>query len=191
MFVKENQDRKKKKKKRKNLINVVKEGTCYKNSRNPSCIDLYLTNNPLNFQSISSVLTGLSDFHKLVLTVFKSTFVKSKPKGLFTEISNTSVMKVLRKTLTYALSTFEKINYQQFDKTFIEILNKHAPMKKKLVRTNQAPYMTKALRKAIMRRSELETKYFKLKTNDTSKKTQKNYCSRLYKKERKKKYLKI
>ena len=100
-------------------------------------------------------------------------------------------MKVLRKTLTYALSTFEKINYQQLDKTFIEILNKHAPMKKKLVRTNQAPYMTKALRKAIMRRSELETKYFKLKTNDTSKKTQKNYCSRLYKKERKKKYLKI
>ena len=27
-------------------------------------------------------------------------------------------------------------------------------MKKKLIRTNQAPYMTKALRKAIMRRSE-------------------------------------
>ena len=48
--------------------------------------------------------------------------------------------------------------------------------------------MTKALRKAIMRRSELETKYFKLKTNDTLKayKKQKNYCSRLYKKERKK-----
>ena len=37
-----------------------------------------------------------------------------------------------------------------------------------------------------MRRSELETKYFKLKTNDTLKayKKQKNYCSRLYKKEK-------
>ena len=48
--------------------------------------------------------------------------------------------------------------------------------------------MTKALRKAIMRRSELETTYFKLITNDTLKacKKQKNYCSRLYKKERKK-----
>ena len=47
--------------------------------------------------------------------------------------------------------------------------------------------MTNALRKAIMRRSELETKYFKLKTNDTLKsyKKQKTYCSRLYKKERK------
>ena len=86
-----------------------------------------------------------------------------------------------------ALSTFEKISCQEFDKTFIEILNKHVPIKKKLVRADQAPCMTKALRKAIMRRSELETKYFKLKTNDTLKayRKQKNYCSRLYNKERK------
>ena len=43
-------------------------------------------------------------------------------------------------------------------------------MRKKLVRTTQAPYMAKALRKAIIiRRSELENKYFKLKTNDTLK----------------------
>ena len=61
-------------------------------------------------------------------------------------------------------------------------------MKKKLIRANQAPYMTKALRKAVMRTSELETKYFKLKANDTLKayKKQKNYSSRLYRKERKK-----
>ena len=58
----------------------------------------------------------------------------------------------------YALSIFEKINYQEFDEAFIEILNKHAPMKNELVRTNQAPYTTKAKRKAIMRRSELEIK---------------------------------
>ena len=40
--------------------------------------------------------------------------------------------------------------------------------------------MTRALRKGIIRRSELETKYFQLKTNDTLKayKKQKNYCNR-------------
>ena len=58
----------------------------------------------------------------------------------------------------------------RFDKTFIIIFNKHAAMKKKLVRANQAPYLTKAyMTKAIMRRSELQAKYFKLKTNDTLK----------------------
>ena len=44
------------------LTNLVKEGTCYKNPRNPSCFDLYLTNSPLSFQNTSSVFTGLSDF---------------------------------------------------------------------------------------------------------------------------------
>ena len=67
---------------------------------------------------------------------------------------------------------------------------KHAPLKKKVLRSNQAPYMTKALREAIMRRSELERKYFKNKTNENKArfKKQKNFCSKLYKKERKKFY---
>ena len=76
--------------------------------------------------------------------------------------------------MNVALCTFEKINYQEFGKTFIESLNKHAPMKKKLVRANKAAYMTTVLHKAIMRRSELETKYFKLKTNNTLKAYKKN-----------------
>ena len=48
--------------------------------------------------------------------------------------------------------------------------------------------MAKTLRKAIIRTSELETKYFKLKTNDNLKayKKQKKYCSRLAIQERKK-----
>ena len=54
-------------------------------------------------------------------------------------------------------------------KLALNILNKYDPVKKKLVRANQAPSMTKALHKVIMRRSELETKYFKQKTNNTLK----------------------
>ena len=151
------------------LRNLVKEGAFYKNPRNPSCIDLYMTNSTLSFQDASSVFPGFSDFHKLALTVFKTTFVKPKPKELFYRDYKRFSHESFEKDLMYVLSTSEKINYQEFDKTFVEILNKDAPMKKKLVKANQAPYMTKALHKAIMRRSELETKYFKLKTNDTMK----------------------
>ena len=168
------------------LLSNANPGTCYKNPGKPSCMDLYLTNSSLSFQNSSSVFTGLSDFHKLVLTAFKTIFVKSKPKELSYRDYKDFNHGCFEKDLKCALSTSEKINYQEFDKTFIDILNKHVPMKKKLVRPNKAPCMTKALRKAIMRRSKLETKYFKLKTNDTLKayKKQKNYCSRLHKKER-------
>ena len=136
------------------LTNLIKEGTCYKNPRNPSCIDLYLTNSPLGFQNSSSVFTGLSDFHKLVPTVFKTISVNSKPKELSYRDYKHFNQECFEKDLQYALSIFEKMNYQEFEKTFIEILNKHAPMKKKLVSGNQVPYMTKTLRKAIMRKSE-------------------------------------
>ena len=63
-------------------------------------------------------------------------------------------------------------------------------MKKKVVGANEVPYMTKALRKAIATRSRLENRFHKTRTgnNKSTFKKQKNYCSRLYKKERKKIY---
>ena len=55
------------------LRNLVKEKTCFKNVSNPSCIDLSsFTNNVLSFQHMETVSTGLSDFHKSVLTVLKT-----------------------------------------------------------------------------------------------------------------------
>ena len=41
---------------------------CFKNPDNPFCIDLILTNCPNYFQNSSTFETGLSDFHKLILT---------------------------------------------------------------------------------------------------------------------------
>ena len=64
----------------KNLINVP---TCHKNPPNPSCIDLILKNSPLSFQSSSVIETGLSDFHKMIVTVMKTTFQKLDPKIIY------------------------------------------------------------------------------------------------------------
>ena len=59
--------------------NLIKDATCYKNPENPSCIDLILTNNPNSFQNSGVIETGLSDFHKMTVTVMKTTFEKLKP----------------------------------------------------------------------------------------------------------------
>ena len=45
---------------------------------NPSCIDLIITNSPNSFQNTSTFCTGLSDFHKLVVTILKMSFRKMK-----------------------------------------------------------------------------------------------------------------
>ena len=62
-----------------NLTNIVKEGTCFKNSSKPSTIDLFLTNNSFYFQNTKTFFTGYSDFHKLVTTTLKISIPKNKP----------------------------------------------------------------------------------------------------------------
>ena len=54
-----------------NLKSIVKENTCFKNPNNPRSIDLMLTNNNLSFQHTSTYFTGISDFHKLIVSVLK------------------------------------------------------------------------------------------------------------------------
>ena len=65
-------------------------------------------------------------------------------------------------------------------------MNTHAPIKKKLLRVNHVPYMTKALLKAIMKRSKLENKYVKKWDKNTFNLIKnRNFSCKLYKKERK------
>ena len=62
-----------------NVKSLGKEPTCFKNPNNPSCIDLFLNNAIRSFQETHIIETGLSDFHKIVVTVLKSTFPKLPP----------------------------------------------------------------------------------------------------------------
>ena len=52
----------------------------------------------------------------------------------------------------------KKHDYPDFEKKFIDTLNKHAPKKIKTFQGNQKPHINKTLRKAIMKRSQLKNK---------------------------------
>ena len=169
-----------------NLDNLVKEPTCYKSIDNPSCIDLFLTNTRPCFQNTTTVETGLSDFHKMALTVMKTTFPKAQPKTIYYRDYKNFDLTKFRAELREELKKSEGNGYFSFEVTFLRVLEKHAPMKKKVLRANDKPYMTKTLRKAIMRRSSLKNKYLKVKSDESLKafKKQKNYTRRLAKRER-------
>ena len=62
------------------FTNLIKEPTCFKNPENPSCIDLIFTNRSRGFQNSCAIETGLSDFHKMTLTVMEKSFQKYKPR---------------------------------------------------------------------------------------------------------------
>ena len=135
-----------------NFKNLVKEPTCYKNPKNPSLIDLILTNCPRSFQNTTTVETGLSDFHKMTLTVLKTHFEKLPPQIIAYRDYNKYDYNTYRKELMEILSSHDLsiTSLELFKEIALEVLNKHAPIKKKSVRGNNGKFMTKELRSAIM-----------------------------------------
>ena len=59
-----------------NFKKLIRVPTCYKNPNNLSGIDLTLTHSQRSFQSFCGIETGLSDFHRMTVTVMKSSFPK-------------------------------------------------------------------------------------------------------------------
>ena len=62
------------------LKSLIKDANCYKNPKYPSSTDLILINNPHSFQNSCIIETALSDFHRIVVTVMKTTFERLKTR---------------------------------------------------------------------------------------------------------------
>ena len=164
-----------------NLTNLVKSDTCFTNNHK-STIDLFLTNKPRSFQFTSVTETGLRDYHRLITTFMKSYFSRLKPKIIhYRNFKRFDEQKFIDnvKNADFSFETDDpNENYSVLTNTFSSIVEKHAPLKKKIVRGNHAPFITKDLRKAIYTRSRLKSKYIKNppEVNEKLYKRQRNKC---------------
>ena len=170
----------------KNLVNVP---TCYKNPLKPSCIDLFLTNCSRSFQDTQVTEIGLSDFHKMNITVLKMFFSKQKHETVFfrnyKKFDNSAFREALnRELLKYDLNNLE---YDTLQEIIVSLLNVYAPLKKKYLRANHASFVTKEFRKAIMLRTRLTNIYLKQRTETTkvAYNQQRNKCVSILKKSKK------
>ena len=131
----------------------------------------------------STFETGLSDFHAMIFTVLKGGFVKKGPKTVYYRDFSKYDNKAFKPDLKEYLSKIDrsKFDYGAFDKIVDNVLNDHVPLKKKTVRANDSPFMTKSLRKAIMTKSRLRNRYNKLRNDENWKafKKQRNKCVKL------------
>ena len=112
------------------LRNLITEPTCFKTPENPSSIDVILTNKHRSFQNSSVIETGLSDHHKLLVTVMKSFIKKRAPIVIkYRDFKNYNAAAFHAELIKHT-----DINYGLFESTFMDILNKRAPLKEKLIR---------------------------------------------------------
>ena len=92
---------------RKNLMN---KSTCFKIPKNPQTIDFILTDRPRSFCNSDTRVTGLSDFHKLTLTITKSNQLSKLQRFVIDEISSNDILK---RDLNRFLDAGKKsLNYQ-------------------------------------------------------------------------------
>ena len=107
---------------------LTKESTRVTNSSS-TLIDLFLTNEPNNFTSAGVIVQGISD-HNLIYAIRKPSSVKSKPITIKSRSS----------------------------KLFLDVADKHAPVKQRRIRKNCAPWLSVEIKKLIWERDRLKRK---------------------------------
>ena len=171
-----------------NLESLSNTPTCFRNPENPSYIDLLLTNSKNNFDETLVLESGLSDFHKLVVSVLESYFKIEAPKVIiyrdYKYFDNEKFSNELENKLSKIVSL--TLNYDIFKNICMDVVNKHPPLKRKYIKTNHAEYMDKKLSQAIMKRSKLRNIYLNQRSeeNRLAYKKQRNFCVALIRKKK-------
>ena len=113
------------------LYNLVKVGTCVKNSSKPTSIDLFLTAKNTHFQNTVAVCSGLSNFHKLVLTVLETSLNKNKHcQILYRDYKNFNsefFNEDLRRATSNFLGQGDFVKLRHLDKHFVKNSRKKGP----------------------------------------------------------------
>ena len=161
-----------------NLESIVNKPTCFKNPKNPLCIDLVPSNKQERFSKAKTVETGPSDFHKMVVSVFETSFKKQKTKIITYRDYECFGNEQFRESLVTYFCTGKNISYDAFENSVLHTLNKMPPIKPEHIRCYRSPFMNKDIHKPIMTRTRLRNRFLKEPTplNRLAYKTQRNYC---------------
>ena len=87
-------------------------------------------------------LLYLFDFHKLILTLFKSAISYRNYKRFDSQTFESAISQKIEENMS--------MDFEAFKRTIIDTLDKHAPLKTKYRRANHSNFVTKELRKTIM-----------------------------------------
>ena len=149
-----------------NLESLINTPTSFQSGK-PRCIDLILTNKKSLFKNSKTFEVGISDHHHLVLTSLRLQYIQGNPKTKFYWDYKSFTFESFTNELNELLKSGKEINYSLFENIFLQVLNAHAPMKKKIQRFNNNSFMAKQLLKAIMYRSRLKNVFNKNRTPKT------------------------
>ena len=151
------------------LTNMVKDKTCYMSTEGSS-IDIMLTNKLRSFYKTTTIETGLSDHHKMVITFLRSHHsLKQKPTNIiYRDTKNINMDNFKNDISNLPLDELHRFSdsYTGYVTLFKSVVDRHAPMKKKTIRGNNKPFMNLELSKATKTKSRIRNKYNKWRSRE-------------------------
>ena len=153
------------------LANVIVSPTCYK-SKNGTLIDPIIVSNTAKFFKPFNAVCGYSDWHNMVGCLVKVKY--PKPKQFTVTYRNAKhfneedFKREVEMLPSHICEVFDSVDdkYWAFSSLYTDLLNTHAPLKTRMVRSKKIPYMHSDLMKAIYKRNQLKNLYFKNRTSN-------------------------
>ena len=150
--------------------NTIISPTCYK-SCTPTLIDVVLVSDKKRLFSGFSFDIGISDFHCIVGAALRKHIPCTKSKIIeYRQVKDIRYNQVRMDLLNFGLSEMIRntadanVAFCQFHKSVMTVFNKHAPIKKKMIKPDHSPIMNAELQNAIYRRNKYRNKFYKYRT---------------------------
>ena len=119
-----------------NLGSIVNKPTCFQNSKNPSFIEMVLTNKQERFSEAKTVEIGLSDFHKILVSVFQTNLKKQKLKIVTYHDYKCFDNEKFRESLITYFNTAKNVPYDAFENLVLHTLDKLEPIAQKRIQSS-------------------------------------------------------
>ena len=169
------------------LKNVIQGPTCFKSVLTPTLLDVILTNKPQRLADALNVPTGISDFHNLVCAATKLHKPHEVARQItyrwFKKFDEVLYTKDLESAPLHVSGIFDDVDDQLWfhNALLTNVIDSHAPLKSRVIKRQQVPYMNGQLLKAINVKGMLLRKYYKCKTRSAweSYRLQRNKVTRL------------
>ena len=169
------------------LRNLVNGQTCNKGATS-TALGVILSSEPKRFKHTINEPCFLSDFHNIICTVTKLLCPPVVPRRIFyrsyRHFNEESYVKDLHSAPFTICGMFDDPGDKAwcFTKVLSDVMAKNAPLKSKIIKKPQIPYMNSKLRKAMPKRNMLRNKYKKGLVGWDEYRMQRNITTSIYKK---------
>ena len=148
------------------LTNLIKEPTCHKSSE-PTLLDIILVSHPKRYMGVLNTEFGLSDFHNIIGASTRRFAPVRKPYLLqyrsYKHFDDANFQRDLSVAPFHVAEIFDDVcDMAWFTSRIIsDLVNDHAPLKNKILKSKPVPYMNSELRKTMYARNMARNKYRK------------------------------